>query len=350
MDQLIFITTLFVFLGAAIWWGAKTLPGEKWQIMAVIPQSTNGHGKWQGLNLTYYGVLSANAYTFAVIMFLILTMSAGLSLAATATFIVLLLAVCMPAARVVARLVEKKSGTLTVGGAVFVGMLAAPLLIWLVNRFSVLTMGTPLNTTVMLSAICIAYAFGEGVGRLACLSFGCCYGKPLHQCHPRVQKLLGGCCLVFHGKTKKIAYASGLEGQKVIPVQVITAVLYCVSGLMGTLLFLNGYFGTALVETLIITQGWRIVSEFFRADFRGDLRITPYQVMAAGTVLFALGITMIFPETTGVSLQLSRGIGRICSPWTLLAMEAVWIISFLNTGRSSVTGAEIDFHVQEEKI
>ena len=350
MDQLIFISTLFVLLGAAIWWGAKNLPGEKWQIMAVIPQVINAHGKWQGLNLTYYGVFSANAYTFAVIMFLLLTMSAGLPLAGTAVFIVLLLGVCMPAARKVAQLVENKSGTLTVGGAVFVGMLAAPPLIWLVNRFSGLTMDTPLNATVMLSAICISYAFGEGLGRLACISFGCCYGKPLHHCTPGMQKLFRNRCLVFHGKTKKIAYASGLEGQKVIPIQVITALLYGICGLAGTLFFLNGYFGTALVETLIITQGWRIVSEFFRADFRGNFTITPYQVMAAGTVLFALGIIMICPGATGISPRLSLGIHRLWSPWTLLAMEAVWITSFLYTGRSSVTGAEIDFHVQEEKI
>jgi len=30
----------------------------------------------------------------------------------------------------------------------------------------------------------------------------------------------------FHGKTKKIAYASQMEGIKVVPIQAITAIVY----------------------------------------------------------------------------------------------------------------------------
>ncbi|GAB6147100.1 prolipoprotein diacylglyceryl transferase family protein [Desulfocicer niacini] len=350
MDQFIFIFSIGLVLGVSIWWGVKHLPGEKWQILAVIPGAVTSPGKRRGLNLTYYGVLSANAYTFAVFIFLILTTSSGLPLAGTATFIVLLLAVCMPASSLVARIVEKKSGTLTVGGAVFVGMLASPFLIWLMNMIPALTKGTPLNATLMLSAISIAYAFGEGLGRLACLSFGCCYGKPLDHCSPWMQRVMKKQCLVFHGKTKKIAYASGLDGKKVIPIQVITAIIYCISALAGTLLFLNCYFGAALVETLVITQAWRIVSEFFRADFRGNFKITPYQVMAAATVIFALCITMAFPENGNTAPVLYRSMAMIGSPWTILAMEGIWLVSFVFTGRSSVTGAEISFHVQEDKI
>ena len=35
---------------------------------------------------------------------------------------------------------------------------------------------------IVLAALAIGYILGEGLGRLACLSFGCCYGKPLDQC------------------------------------------------------------------------------------------------------------------------------------------------------------------------
>ena len=350
MDQFIFIISIFLVLGASIWWGAKHLPGERWQILAVIPGAIISTGEHRGLNLTYYGVLSANAYTFAVLIFLILATSSGLPLAATAAFIVLLLAVCMPASSLVARLVEKKSGTLTVGGAVFVGMLASPVLIWIINLIPALSQGTTLNATLVLSAISVSYAYGEGLGRLACLSFGCCYGKPLEECSPGIQRLMKRYCLVFHGSTKKIAYASGLDGHRVIPIQVITAIIYCVSALAGTFLFLNGFSGTALVETLIVTQAWRIISEFFRADFRGDFTITPYQMMAAATVFIALCITMAFPDKGSVAPELSRAMGVVWSPWTILALQGIWLVSFLFTGRSSVTGAKISFHVQEDKI
>ena len=40
-----------------------------------------------------------------------------------------------------------------------------------------------------LAALAVGYAFGEGIGRLACISYGCCYGKPLRTCGPRVKKI-----------------------------------------------------------------------------------------------------------------------------------------------------------------
>lgn len=356
MEQFIFLTSLAAVVIAAIWWGATTLPGEKWQVLAVVPTAPADHAKGRrGMNLTYYGVISATAYSFAVIILLILATAAGISREVVALFTALLLAVCMPASSIVARVVEKKKNTLTVGGAVFVGTLAAPVLTGIINALLgnhlAATGGKTINVTVLLSAVSIAYAFGEGLGRLACLSFGCCYGKPLARCSPRVRKILGRFCIVFHGKTKKIAYASGLDGQRVLPVQIITAALYSACGLIGTALFLNGHFGAALAETLVITQVWRITSEFFRADFRGDFTVTPYQIMAAVTVLYALCIAFFFPPLSSTKMpQLSMGLSALWSPGTLLAVQAIWVISFLFTGKSSVTGARIAFYVQEDKI
>ncbi len=349
MEQLVFITLLGGIIAAAIWWGAVTLPGEKWQIMAVVPSSPTSQGSCQGMNLTYYGALSATAYSFAVMIFIILATAAGVSPAWVGIFTGLILAVCIPASRIVARLVEKKNGTLTVGGAVFVGTLTAPLIIFFINNTLGIIAGPPAHVTVLLAAISIAYAFGEGMGRLACLSFGCCYGKPLNQCSSRVRKLFGRFCLVFHGKTKKIAYASNLDGQQVIPIQIITAILYSACALVGTWLFLAGHFGAALVETLVVTQVWRIVSEFFRADFRGNFTITPYQIMAGITILFALAVSLFTAPPQDLP-RLYTGLYTLWSPGALLAVELVWIIAFLFTGRSSVTGARISFHVQEDKI
>ena len=349
MEQLVFITLLGGIITAAIWWGAVTLPGEKWQIMAVVPTTRTFQGRWQGMNLTYYGALSATAYSFAVIIFIILSTAAGASLVWVGIFTGLILAVCMPASRIVARLVEKKNATLTVGGAVFVGSLTAPLITFLINATLGGIAGQSVHVLVILAAISVAYAFGEGMGRLACLSFGCCYGKPLNQCSPRVRKLFRGFCLVFHGKTKKIAYASNLDGQQVIPIQVITAILYNACALVGTWLFLAGHFGAALVETLVITQVWRIVSEFFRADFRGKFTVTPYQVMAGITILLALVLSLL-PVPPADLPRLYTGLDALWSPGTLLAVEFVWVVTFLFTGRSSVTGARITFNVQEDKI
>ncbi|MCM2285005.1 MAG: prolipoprotein diacylglyceryl transferase [Desulfobacula sp.] len=349
MDQFIFLGILAVSILITILWGFKTLPKEKWQIMAVLPKEKSLHGKWEGLNLTYYGLLCANAYTFAVIIFFILGASAGIPLSELGLLILAMLGLCMPASKIMARIVEKKKGTLTVGGAVFIGILISPWLVYLTN----LTLGRAfrfdVNATVFLSALCVAYAYGEGLGRLACISFGCCYGKPLRQCSPFVQKLFSGFYLVFFGKTKKIAYASGLEGEKVIPVQIMTASLYSAAALFGTWLFLNGYYGAAFLETLIVTQVWRFVSEFFRADFRGGLKITPYQLMALGGIAYSLIVVLMFPAPKDLP-GLRPGLHALWNPWMIFLIESVWVAAFVHTGRSVVTGSEISFHVHEGKI
>ncbi len=64
---------------------------------------------------------------------MILAASAGVPLSALVLLTVLLLAVTIPASKAVARIVEKKKATLTVGGAVFAGVVAAPWIIMLVN-------------------------------------------------------------------------------------------------------------------------------------------------------------------------------------------------------------------------
>ncbi|ACN13313.1 hypothetical protein HRM2_01910 [Desulforapulum autotrophicum HRM2] len=354
MDQIIFIGITAVLIFLTIAWGGKILPREKWQILATLPLEKDENGRWRGLNLTYYGLFSANAYTFAVVIFLLLTVSAGIPVQGICIFILALLGVCMPAAKIIAKIVEKKSGTLTVGGAVFAGSLVAPWLIFLINLIPGLvpgrTDGFNLNVTVILSAMCIAYAYGEGLGRLACISFGCCYGKPVDQCRPWVQKLFGHFYLVFFGKTKKIAYASGLEGEKVIPIQIITAILYSTAALVGTWLYMNGYFAAALMETMVVTQVWRILSEFFRADFRGCFKITPYQVMAAGSLAYILVVLLFFSPARETLVHIEAGFRELRSPWVMIFVEVIWVLTFLYTGRSSVTGAQILFHVEKGKI
>ncbi len=349
MDQLYFIGGITLFVSLAILWGFRVLPKENWQIMAVLPRQKTGNGKWKGLNLTYYGLLSANAYTFAVVIFIVLTASAGIPLVGLCLLVTGLLLACIPSSKIIARMVEKKTGTLTVGGAVFTGTILAPFLVLLVNHLPGSIVGFKVSPIIFLSAASVAYAFGEGLGRLACVSFGCCYGKPVHQCSPFFQRLFSGFYLVFSGKTKKIAYASGLDEERVIPIQIITSIIYSITGVTGTLFFLRGHYVAALMVSLIITQVWRFVSEFFRADFRGTLKVTPYQMMSLGTILYAAGMAVVFPIPP-FSPVLARGLGALWNPWIILLVEVLWFIAFFHTGKSVVTRAEVSFHVVETKI
>jgi prolipoprotein diacylglyceryltransferase len=345
MSDELFILLLLLICSLLLIWGFRVLPRDGWQMLASLPIKPLGNGQWQGLNLTWYGLLTANAYLAAVTMLIILLGAAGVPLAGVMVFSVLMLALCVPASRLVARIVEGKAHTFTVGGAVFVGIVAAPWLVLLVNRLSDYQL--PVLTT--LAAVGIAYAFGEGLGRLACISFGCCYGKPLSACRPLLRKLFSRQHFAFHGATRKIAYAGNLEGEPVLPIQALTALLYTGSALAGTYLFLLGKTAVAFVLMILITQGWRVLSETQRADYRGKNRLSAYQVMGVLAVPYALLCVPVFPDLPR-SMRLLSGLESFWQPGTLIFLQSLWLMLFVYTGRSTVTGAHLSFHVYRDRI
>ena len=350
MTQFSFMSALVVFSAVYLRWGMKMLPGEGWQIAAAVPLRKRDDGSWSGVNLTWYGILTANAYLVAAILALVLMGAAGISQRAVIAIVVLLLVFCVPASRLVAQLVEKKRNTFTVGGAVFVGTLAVPWIIELVNRMALGDLGARVPVLAAIAAIAIAYAFGEGLGRLACVSFGCCYGKPLSTCHPRVARIFSPMALTFTGKTKKIAYASGLDGVKVLPVQGVTYVLYCAAGLISILLFLRAHYGAAFLIALGVTQGWRVILEFFRDDYRGAGRFSAYQVMGIVSVCYGLWVVQHFGGEQYPLPELANGFASLWSPAPLLLLQLLWVVIFLYTGLSRVTAATMSFHVNTEKV
>ena len=161
-----------IFLG----WGVRSLHREEWQFLASVSTTRRSDGSWEGINLTYYGLFNALAHVFSAIFLLVLTGAVGVPTADALLILLMLMVVCLPASRLIAELVEKKKNTFTVGGAAFAGIVLAPGAVWLYYRLA----GDPSFglVTPVLAAMSIAYAVGEGVGRLACISFGCCYGKP----------------------------------------------------------------------------------------------------------------------------------------------------------------------------
>lgn len=347
MSNELFLLGLALGCALLLTWGFKVLPREHWQILATLPLRRNADGSWQGLNLTWYGLLTANAYLAAVALLLVLLGALAVPLTDVLLVAALLLGLCVPASRLVARIVEGKAHTFTVGGAVFVGLLAAPWIIFLVNTLSGVEQVPPLPT---LAAIGIAYALGEGLGRLACISFGCCYGRPVDQCRPLLRKLFGRWHFTFAGSTKKIAYASGLEGARVIPIQGITAILYCSCALLGTWLFLWGAYAAAFLLTTLVTQLWRVGSELLRADYRGCGKISAYQVMGLLGIPYAMFTVWLFDRAGATLPSLTAGLGSLWNPLVLVVLQGLWLVLFVFTGRSSVTGAQLSFHVHHDRV
>lgn len=349
MLEAVFVATLGVVLFALLHWGFRTLPEERWQIAATIPMSKES-GRWRGLNLTYYGVFSATAHLLSVAVLFILFAALNLPAAATLTVAALTLAICVPASRWVARVVEKKLHTFSMAGAFFVGVVVFPPFVWLTNVTLGHHLGFSIDYLPAMAAIVVAYAFGEALGRLACISFGCCYGKALEQTPPRVQKLFARWHFIFHGETKKIAYAAGLDGAKVVPVQGITAVLYVLCGLLGLVLFLAGHYAASFVTTMLITQLWRAFSETLRADHRGGGALSAYQVMALAVSGYAVALSVWFVDTASPPPDLHLGLSALWHPGVLLILQALWLTIFVYTGRSAVTEADVSFRVCRDKI
>jgi len=333
-----------------LWWGFSVLPAERWQIFATVPSKKSDTGGWLGVNFTWYGLLTANAYVVAVMVLLILMGSVGTPPLGTALLALAILACCVPASRLVARIVEKKAHTFTVGGAVFVGIFITPAVIILVNRTAGAAFAFHIPIMAAYAAIAIAYAFGEGLGRLACVSFGCCYGKPLVSSAGWLRRLFRGRCFVFFGSTKKIAYAGNMEGAEVIPIQAVTAVLYCACGLVTTWLFLESHQTAAILIATITTQGWRSLSETLRADYRGTGKISAYQIMGVVGMMYAVGAAFLLSEPTPGLPDLSAGIANLWHPAIILFIQGIWLVIFLYTGRSTVTGAMLAFHVHKDRI
>jgi hypothetical protein len=343
--------SIWVLRGAAVavlavmWWLSRVLAQARWQVAACIPVRQDADGSWQAVNLTWYGIVSAVAYTLAVGTLVFLGVGLGGSMASLLAMVAAVLAVCMPASRLVAAWVEGKRATLTVGGAVFVALWLVPVVAWGVRQY---WGGLPPWPQV-LAASAVAYALGEGVGRLACCSFGCCYGRRVEELPAPWLRLATPLAVRFWGATKKAAYASGLEGVALVPVQGMATVVHGLAAWMGAEALAAGDVDLALAWAGIVPLAWRVVSEFLRADFRGNARFSAYQWMAVVGMVWIGGILGLVPATE-IRFDGSAALGALSHPGTLLALLGVFVVSLAYTGISRVTAACVHLRVRPERI
>jgi hypothetical protein len=231
-----------------------------------------------------------------------------------------------------------------------VGIVIAPWIVLLFNLTIGAEAGLQISPAASLSAFAIAYAFGEGLGRLACVSFGCCYGRPLGESPPWLARIFARRSFSFYGKTRKIVYAGGLEGERVIPVQALTAVIHLVCGIGAILLFLHSLFAQAFFLTMAVTQGWRVISETLRADYRGGGRLSAYQLMGIAGIIYGSAAILLAPATPLPPPDLGRGIAGLWHPGLLIFLQAIWVAIFFYTGKSTVTGSTLSFHLHRERV
>jgi hypothetical protein len=351
MSNEIFLFVLAASSAALFYWAFRALPKERWQIMAVVPVAKDYHGEWRGLNLTYYGFFQATSNALAVAMVFVLLGATGVAAKTAFLLTGIVFAVCWPAAKPITRVVEKKRHLFTVGGAVFAGGLVLPWVIEILNWGPTSAVGSKIPVVPALAAVSIAYAYGEGIGRLACISFGCCYGRRLNQLSPRVRRLFLSFNFRFTGLMKKAVYEGCLEGVQIAPVQAITSVVFVLTGLVGTALFLDSRFAAAMLVTVTVTQTWRFASERLRVQAGSQSpRFSVYQIMALSLVAYAGVLALCFPVEQVRAVSIGDGLEVIWNPSVLLFCQLVWVVVFLITGRSGVTGSRLSFFVHHDRI
>lgn len=328
-------------------WAFRALPADRWQIIASMPRRRDADGDWAGLNLTWYGFFTATAYVIAVVVFLTLIAIVPASLGAAAALVAATLACCIPASRWVSRVIDRKPFGFTVAGAYTVGALLVPVFASAIN-----SLGDDPRILLgpTLAAAGIALVAGEGLGRLACISFGCCYGIPLVNCPPLVARLLGHRGFRFFSETKKAAHEGGLSGVLLVPVQAMTTVVLTLVAFAAAGLYLGGHYRTAFLTALLASQLWRFASEWLRADERGSGRITAYQWMAlAIVVVSALGARFV-AEQPAPELTLLDGLRALWTAPVIIALQALWALVFCYTGCSKTTTATVRLHVCRDRI
>ena len=346
----IVVGALTFALAGLLVWAFKELPAEKWQFVATVPLHRHPDGHWTGLNLTFYGALTALGYVVAITMMILMCAAVGVAMAPLIGLVAILLAIIVPSSRWVAEIVEGKQHTFTVAGAVFIAALVCPLAVFICN-YGLQYFGRDLMPTLpLLAAMAISYTFGEGIGRVACISFGCCYGKPVSMTSGFWRQLFTRLHFVFEGGTKKIAYESQLDGVPVIPIQALTSTLYVATAVVGFWLYMYGWYIWALLITLGVSQLWRLYSEFLRADYRGSSAISPYQLMAVATLVIGAAYAFVYRGTFPAAPDLMRGLNAVWAPGPLMALQLMGLIIFFYTGRSEVTQSRMQIQICHDKI
>jgi hypothetical protein len=142
-----------------------------------------------------------------------------------------------------------------------------------------------------------------------------------------------------------------MEGKAVLPIQAMTAVIYIFFGIISIYLFLEGSYLWSFLIPLTTTQLWRAWSETLRADYRGNRKFTCYQIMALVSVLYSiLPLTIFHIPAIMPQADIIKGLQALWHIEMLLFLQILWLVSFIYTGKSTVTNAVISFHVITDRI
>ncbi len=333
----IFITFI-LGISLIILWGLKNFHKDNYQFLVVIPYKKLKDNVYRGLNITFYGIITAFSYTVSVFIFISLIKLIEFPEEGAYFLVIVILVVGFPSSKILAYLIENRKNTLTVGGAIFVSAIISVPTVFLVIVY--LNLDINQYFLPILTSLSISATLGEGIGRLACLSFGCCYGKPMKQINflPSLLKVK------FNSSTKKAVYDSNYVNVELLNIQGLVVIVYTFIALSSILLFISQKYYIAFILTFIIPPLIRFFSEFLRDDHRGSTKISIYQVFSIILSLYGLFFLLLFYKRFNTVIELN--INLTYSLIDLVVLASIFFITFWHTGISKVTDSEIKFQVK----
>ena len=104
MNEWLFLLGNALLFSLLIALGWRHLPNERFQMLAAVPIRRRDDGRWQGINFTWYGLVLATAAVIAIGFTLVLALAAGMAPAPVLALLLLIVGLCVPAARWTARI------------------------------------------------------------------------------------------------------------------------------------------------------------------------------------------------------------------------------------------------------
>src|SRR5208337_4630272 len=106
----------------------------------------------------------------------------------------------------------------------------------------------------------------------------------------------------------------------------------------------------AAIFMLVITQLWRFISEFIRADYRGLGKISIYQFMSLFIIPYMIISVRSFPASQALVPDIMRGGELLQHPAIILFIILSWLSVFYYTGVSKMTDSTITFSINKNNI
>jgi hypothetical protein len=72
--------------------------------------------------------------------------------------------------------------------------------------------------------------------------------------------------------------------------------------------------------------------------------------MGICSIPYAALIAVFFPTSISQIPDVLKGLQAFWNPGVIIFLEILWLVTFLFTGRSQVTGSTLSFHVVKDKI